>query len=432
MSEHIIQIHRAGQWTDAALLQIRNPDQGMHSQFSLAYLPAYIVENLESLEGQGASALSATFPLSWETLHYSGAPALLLDIMPSGAARRAISAHFFDGKQPSLHSLLALAQSPVGHLRIKPDLDASPHIGFSGAEVIASGQDFTRHAKLAGAAPQCGLGAGGEAPKFLFAEDAHGRFHMDSQLVDEKVSKHWLVKYPRNRGSARDQDILRAEHLYYQTLAKLGYETVATEDMHLQEGIQPGLWLRRFDRTTQDGSVQRLAIESMYSLVGCNQHGSYLNHLDVLNALANLWRAMGQGHELAELVSDYLLRDMIKRILGDPDNHGRNMAIIRGERSVRLAPMYDLAPMCMDEEGIVRLTHWPRGMEHLKNPWHLISQACAHLANPDHVLALLREKAKGLLALPDLLSEAGLPNTVFNHPGVPLRKVEERVQLPAG
>ncbi|WP_269084834.1 HipA domain-containing protein [Pseudomonas sp. HUK17] len=36
---------------------------------------------------------------------------------------------------------------------------------------------------------------------------------------------------------------------------------------------------------------------------------------------------------------------------GNTDNHGRNTAILRDGEGVWLAPIYDLAPMVMDEQA---------------------------------------------------------------------------------
>ncbi|KTC42479.1 hypothetical protein AO265_21260 [Pseudomonas sp. ABAC61] len=88
-----------------------------------------------------------------------------------------------------------------------------------------------------------------------------------------------------------------------------------------------------------------------------------MRHTEVLGILAELWRITGQESQLPELVADYLRRDLLNKILGNSDNHGRNIAIIRSEDAVQLAPIYDLAPMVMDEEGITRTLKWPGRME---------------------------------------------------------------------
>lgn len=67
------------------------------------------------------------------------------------------------------------------------------------------------------------------------------------------------------------------------------------------------------------------------------------SHVAVLEKLVNVWREAGQADQVPELIADYLRRDLINKILGNADNHGRNTAIIRTRDAVRLAPIYDLA-----------------------------------------------------------------------------------------
>ncbi|PRW95591.1 toxin HipA, partial [Pseudomonas fragi] len=88
-----------------------------------------------------------------------------------------------------------------------------------------------------------------------------------------------------------------------------------------------------------------------------------MNHMSVLEMLVGFWRAAGQGEQVTDLVAEYLRRDLLNKILGNSDNHGRNISIIRGDDSLRLAPIYDLAPMVMDDAGISRSTKWPRLLE---------------------------------------------------------------------
>lgn len=75
-------------------------------------------------------------------------------------------------------------------------------------------------------------------------------------------------------------------------------------------------------------------------------------HYKVIRLLAGLWRNAGQADQIPNLVADYLRRDLLNKILGNSDNHGRNTAIIRDTASFRLVPIYDLAPMVMDDEGM--------------------------------------------------------------------------------
>jgi serine/threonine-protein kinase HipA len=128
-------------------------------------------------------------------------------------------------------------------------------------------------------------------------------------------------------------------------------------------------------------------------------------------------------------VADYLRRDLINKILGNSDNHGRNTAIIRTRDTLRLAPIYDLAPMVMDVEGITRTTKWPMAIERAGEvDWRGACNALAPLLEPDQAFERLRQDARTLLALPDLLSAAGLPVEVMNHPAIALKNLQQQMK----
>ncbi|CAI3810959.1 hypothetical protein GLGCALEP_06481 [Pseudomonas sp. MM221] len=199
--------------------------------------------------------------------------------------------------------------------------------------------------------------------------------------------------------------------------------------MALEEGTKPSLWMRRFDRETTPHGVRRLAVESIYSLSGVTQPGSRMDHGEALRNLVSLWRLAGQEQQINDLVCDYLRRDLINKVLGNADNHGRNMAVIRGANSVRLAPIYDLAPMVLDAEGITRTTKWAPGIERAGDiDWWAACNSLTDLITPELAFDRLKQDAARLLALPDLLSAAGLPEAVMNHPAVHLRLLEQRMK----
>lgn len=65
-----------------------------------------------------------------------------------------------------------------------------------------------------------------------------------------------------------DCDILRAEYHYYQELASLGFNTIETTKMRLEESKRyPSLWLPRFDIVQRENKTERYAVESVYSML---------------------------------------------------------------------------------------------------------------------------------------------------------------------
>lgn len=277
------------------------------------------------------------------------------------------------------------------------------------------------------------------APKLLLAQNKAGLLYPDAVLDDADVARHWFVKFARNKGSATDQQILRSEYHYYKALQTLGVETVAAEGLALEESTKPSLWMQRFDRQVTQQGVERFAVESICSLANVTAPGSALDHLEVIRLLAGLWRDVGQADQIPNLVAEYLRRDLLNKILGNSDNHGRNTAIIRDSASFRLAPIYDLAPMVMDDEGVTRTTKWPKELERAGDvDWRGVCRALADIADPNDPLAALsevqdsferlREDANQLLALPDILTASGLPDVTMNHPQIALKNLQQRMK----
>lgn len=431
-----LQIHTPDGWQDAMRLEFERPERGQDSPCSFAYDQQYLVRHLDSLGCITASSVSATIPLAWDLQRTPTLPAFLLDILPSGAARRFLLARFAIPKGESAAADLILLErctpAPIGHLRIKESVNvlAQPYsIGFERNEVITRESRFLEYAYEQGAAVGGATGAGGEAPKLLLAEDADGLMHPDATLCDEDVRQHWFVKFSRNKGNETDRTILRSEFCYYQVLGRIGMNVVSCDGMSLEEARKPSLWMKRFDRRVNGHGVDRLAVESIYSLAGITRPGSYMSHIQALAALADAWSANGQQSDIPQLVSEYLRRDLINRILGNSDNHGRNTSILRGQEKLTLAPIYDLAPMVMDEEGVTRTTKWPEPIERAGEvDWLAACRSLSAWSDPDVLFETLKNDTQKLRALPDLLSDEGLPSQTFKHPGIALSRLEKKLR----
>ena len=78
-----------------------------------------------------------------------------------------------------------------------------------------------------------------------------------------------------------------------------------------------------------NGVVERVPLESVYSICGITGYGQVMAHAEVVHRLVEWWAHNGQQDEIEDLVFEYVRRDLLNRILGDTDNHGRNIAIIR-------------------------------------------------------------------------------------------------------
>ena len=431
-----LQAYTTGKWLDAMTLVFVEPEKGFEGPCRFAYKKDYIANNFEYIESPFSKAVSARLPLDWDSTSLKKAPAFLLDIAPAGAAKRFLMARVGQEKPEGISADLFLlgrsTPAPIGHMRIKESVDAVVErvaMGFPRNEVVDRDNTFLEYAYEQGAAIGGATGAGGEAPKLLMSEGRDGLLYPDAVISDDQVVQHWFVKFARNKGTQTDQIILRSEFHYYKALHALGIETVAADGLALEEANKPSLWMQRFDRKVTDQGVERLAVESIYSLAGVTVPGSYMDHLEVIQHLAQLWTLAGQVDQIPDLVSDYLRRDLLNKILGNSDNHGRNTSIIRDTESFRLAPIYDLAPMVMDDEGVTRTTKWPKHLEVAGEvKWREVCNALAMIGDPEALYEGLRKDADHLLALPDILTASGLPEVTMNHPAIALRNLEQRLK----
>lgn len=431
-----LQLFSQGQWQDAMILTFSEPANGFQSPCQFAYTSTYVKANLEAYQSTFDKAVSVNLPVDFDTHRSSKAPAFIYDIAPSGAAKRFLLKHMGREKPEELaDDIFLLTRStpaPIGNLRIKESveiLDTCAPMGFSFADVVSRDQRFLEYAYEQGAAIGGATGAGGEAPKLLLTEGRDGQLYPDAVLDDGRATCHWFVKFARNQALGNDQVILRAEFLYYKALQHLGIDTVATAELDLKEAEKPSLWMKRFDRRIGASGVERLAVESVYSLAGVTEPGSRMDHVEVIQTLAGLWINAGQKNQVPDLVAEYLRRDLINKILGNSDNHGRNTAIIRSDGLLRLAPIYDLAPMVMDVEGVTRTTKWAPSVERMGEvDWRAACQLLEPLVDPQQAFERLRQDARCLLALPDLLMESGLPNAVMDHPHIALKNLEQHMK----
>ncbi|WP_315808475.1 type II toxin-antitoxin system HipA family toxin [Pseudomonas sp. C9-3] len=424
-----VQAQIGDDWFDALTLVFTRPEQGRFGPCAFSYTDPFISRFHSELGTPFACAVSVRHRLDWTRFHTEGFPAFLYDLMPSGAARtvlcrwRALQALELP---PSLDGLMYCTPAPVGHLRIKESaalIATAPRFAVPREEVVRQNLRLFDPGEEHGLVAGGSLGAGGEAPKLLLAETRHGELFADALLPDQFAERHWLVKFPRG-STALDRDILRSEYLYYRAVAQLGLDSIALHGLAFESDDFPSLWMPRFDRVRRGEAVHRMPMESMYSLCGNTHPGSALRHEAVLTALVGLWREAGQAHLVEDLVFEYLRRDLLNRILGNSDNHGRNSAILRDDQ-LTLAPIYDLAPMVLDPHGISRSTKWAAERRH-RHVWRAVCEVLAEFAEPGAMFDRLRDTAQRFRALPDLLVD--LPHAVRSAPVIPLNNLDVRLR----
>ncbi len=303
--------------------------------------------------GRADAAVSVRFPVDFAHHSMEHWPAFLLDLLPAGAARRDIlnRLQLSDGPAADWPLLLQGAGNPVGHLRITEAVIEPPpmaHPGFARAEVVQRGDSFIEYAHEQGASVSGSSGAQGDAPKFLLVEDNHGRWHADCALPDARVARHWLVKFPRGKAES-DKRVLRNEQPYYAVAKAVG---LTVGEPLLYESNT--LFIPRFDREVTGGVVLRHGLESLCSAAGIAEFGAHPT-LDELLAIIHRYSDAPQ-----EDIIEFLLRDILNVAMGNTDNHPRNSALLKRNGAVRLSPLYDFAPMILDDQGIARSCRWAK------------------------------------------------------------------------
>ncbi|WP_449287756.1 HipA domain-containing protein [Marinobacter salarius] len=305
--------------------------------------------------------------------------------------------------------------APIGNLRIKEAAEAfhervagKKPISFTPDDVADHNGELIEYAHSLGIAVEGATGAGGEAPKLLLVEDEAGALYLEGTLDEARIAHHWLVKFPRGRMLSDDEDILRAEGVFYKGLAELGVDTIKGAKLH--EGRKPSLWLPRFDRVIRKGQIQRCGVESVYSLMGMVGDGARLQHTDVLSCLNRYLDT-----DFDDLLVEYLLRDVINTAIGNTDNHGRNTAILKEDGVIHLAPAFDLAPMVLDREAVARATVWPKHFQQQRGVnYGAIIKRLAH--DPEAATKTLIDRVETLADFRERIIQKGLPGLVQNSP----------------
>ena len=409
-----IQTYVNGQWHDALDLSFADTQKVAGARSTTAYKTAYLHDFYPLTDSIFEHAVSVNLPVNWSPEDAKGFPAFVYDIIPAGYARKSLLKRFNDEKPEGMDIDLFLlgrcTPSPIGNLRVKESvaaLESSGAEAFARQEVVMRSNDFLEYAYEAGAALGGATGAQGEAPKLLLAEGRDGQLYADAMLDDSFVQSHWLVKFARNKVTENDKNILRAEYQYYNAVSSLGLNTVSSNGLSLEEAEKPSLWMPRFDRIADGENVERIAVESIYSLLGNTEPGSRLKHEAVLAKLIELWCISGQADEVPELIFEYVRRDLLNRVLGNSDNHGRNTSIFRYRERLDLAPIYDLAPMVLDTEAVTRTTKWQAEIKGSPK-WRDICAGFPQWYAPDELYERVRGAANVFRALPDLLVDMPL------------------------
>ncbi len=414
-----LEIYRGGAWQPAATLTPVDERAGLGSACRFEYLLEYAAD-CAGPDTSVAAGLSCRFPADFQQYSLHNWPPFILDLLPSGYGRRQWleQLELPDGPAADWPLLLRGTAYPPGNIRVaeavaakEPDtlvptasgdvVAMKDHPGFDRADVLARDEAFVEYAFQHGIYAAGASDVQGVAPKLLLIQDHQGAWHAEGRLADEDVQSHWLVKRPRGDRAA-DRKVLRNEAAYMQVADQLGLEVYA--DLEWEED---NLFVPRFDRCVRDGDVERYGMESLYSAAGVTEYGARVPHEVLCDAI----EACCTEPE-ADLL-EYIKRDILNVVLGNKDNHGRNTALLRYETGVvKLAPLFDFAPMYLDPEGIARVCRWQDGAETAGDPeWGKVVEIFP--GRRDFLRASLRDLGHLLQDLPDIMRDCGVDDDII-------------------
>jgi len=395
-----IEIFLDGAWQRAASFELKSS-----GEISRGYKGAGVFEYdldyaLAHLNSRGIDAVSCLYPVSFDNRHVSCWPSFLLDMLPAGANRRHFLNELGIANNPLADWPLLMkgGGNPPGNIRIAqaaPTPNGTAHEGFHYDEVIGRAEHFIEYAKRKNAPVAGSSGVQGDAPKFLLTQDMHGMFHADGALADHLARKHWLVKFPRGKHPS-DRDILRNEGAYFFVARSVGL--AVGQEILFDSDV---LFVPRFDRKSTGKGVVRLGLESLCSLSGISDFAVSVPMESLCSVIARF------SSEPSADIREFVFRDILNVALGNTDNHARNTAMLKHtDGSVRLAPLYDFAPMFLDDQGIARVCRWT-GAERMGSPeWGKIAEFMKNFnIEPKRMREDFAAFAETVRRLPDIMAK---------------------------
>lgn len=405
-----IQIHIDGQWRTAATYESANEAElvkGIAGGGRLLYEVDYAAQYLGS---NPYYAISAQYPVNFEFITTKHWPSFLVDLLPGGAGRRYFYERLGISQAPTgdWPLLLAGASHPPGHLRIRESLKEitlDSHPGFTRQELLDRQDEFIEYAHQHGAPVAGSSDVQGDSPKFLLVEDTNGRWHSEGAISEACVKQHWLVKFPRGKQQS-DRDILYNEAAYYCVASKLGLRTYQPL---LHESNT--LFVPRFDRIINNGKIVRYGQESLYSLAGISEFGEAMKNEQLCEVIARY------SNDPQQELIEFICRDVINVAMGNTDNHGRNTAMQYSPDGIaQLTPLFDFAPMILDDSGISRVCRWKNADNGGYPDWAKVIASVARLdidVSEAPLRTGLQAFSQRFIHLPAILRECGVDKNLI-------------------
>lgn len=320
-------------------------------EYDIDYI-SYIYEN--ELQNDPFYQVSPALPVEFNTMGMKSWPPFFLDLLPGGFARQQWEnlLEIRNGPENDFLLLTKAAGNPIGNLRIREAVSraaTNKGKGFTESQIASNTEDFLNIANSSGALTGGNSSIQGEAPKYLMVKDKSGLFHFEGSLPEKDIAGYYIVKFPRGRKEI-DELILKTEWLYYSIAEVSGLKIGKIPDFcDLNRGA---LFIPRFERVVEKGEIKRIGYFSLAAAAGITQFGEKIVHDKLLKAVNKY------STDRKKDICEYVKRDFLNIILGNTDNHARNSAFLIKNNQITLSPLFDVAPMYLDPEGIVRSTRW--------------------------------------------------------------------------
>lgn len=407
------QIFVNGLWHDCATASVPDAERGGVGTCVFEY-------DLEYAFGDVAEPISLRFPVDADRHALAQWPAFLFDLIPQGSGRKFLLGllGIADGPSADFQLICAGAFNPIGRIRVAEAVEYSAfhsarhdsggmERGFTLDEIVTRGEAFHERMMIHSMLAAGTTGVQGAAPKYLLTQDRQGLWHADGALPDTDAAAHFIIKRPRGP-TAADKKVLRNEAAYMQVAHVMGIRTHGTLDYH-----DDLLFIPRFDRLVDKGTIQRFHQESVASLAGQIGFDARPGQFELLHAI----RAVVA--DVTGETIEFLKRDVLNLAMRNTDNHARNTAVQKIDGEVRLTPLFDFAPMYLDPEGITRAARWyhPDTKKEISDWCEVINALCLDAEEADRIRTEMRKFGERLRDVADCMRQCGVDEDIVSHLG---------------
>ena len=157
-----------------------------------------------------------------------------------------------------------------------------------------------------------------------------------------------ILKVPRPVDTS-----LVAQEYHLLNIARSVQEHPVVEAEIYTAGEIDGLLIKRYDRSVENGQVDRIHQEDFCQALGLHpmlkyeRNGAHPEFTFTARAVGAL---LGKTKVPARARQSFLIATILNLALGNTDNHAKNHSLIYHESKPVLAPLYDIVPILMDSQ----------------------------------------------------------------------------------